>query len=163
MIMPLLIVLGLVVVAWLLFGWLKRVHPRHAAKVMTAFGLAALVVAGVWLVLTGKLAGLAAIGAGLAPWLGRAVKLHSVWKSARDFLGQRQNAPPPPPPPPPTPRPSNGMSVEEAREVLGVDANADTAAIKSAHRRLMEANHPDRGGSNWIASRLNQARDRLLS
>jgi len=159
MIIPLLIVLGLVVVAWLLFGWLKRVHPRYAAKAMTAFGLAALVVAGIWLVLTGKLAGLAAIGAGLAPWLGRAVKLHTFWKSAQDILGQKQNTPPPPPPT----RSSNGMSVEEAREVLGVAANADAATIKSAHRRLMEANHPDRGGSNWIASRLNQARDRLLS
>lgn len=157
MIIPLLIALGLVVAAWLLFGWLKRVHPRYAAKAMTAFGLAALVVAGVWLVLTGKLAGLAAIGAGLAPWLGRAVKLHSFWKSAQDILGQKQNAPPPP-----STRPSNGMSVEDAREILGVDANADTATIKSAHRRLMEANHPDRGGSNWIASRLNQARDCLL-
>jgi len=34
--------------------------------------------------------------------------------------------------------------------------------IKAAHRRLMAAAHPDRGGSDWIAARLNQARDVLL-
>lgn len=55
-----------------------------------------------------------------------------------------------------------GMSREEAYQVLGLKPGATNADIKAAHRRLMAAAHPDRGGSDWIAARLNQARDVLL-
>ena len=158
MIVPLLLAIGLPVAAWIVYRWLKQAHPRHAAKAMAGLGMAALVAAGVWLVLTGKLAGLAAIAAGLGPWLSRALKLHAFWQSVRGSLGAGTAGRRPPPP-----SPGTGMSVDEAREILGVGADADAAAIKAAHRRLMETNHPDRGGSNWIAARLNQARDRLLS
>ena len=36
-------------------------------------------------------------------------------------------------------------------------------AIRDAHKRLMRMAHPDNGGSDWLASRLNQARDTLLA
>lgn len=68
----------------------------------------------------------------------------------------------PPPPPPRQPPPKGGMSVDEARDVLGVGPEADEAAIKEAHRRLMLRNHPDQGGSTWVAARINQAKDILL-
>lgn len=156
--------IGLPVAAWLVYQWLKQAYPRHAAKILAGLGAGLLFALGVFLVLTGKLAGLAAIGAGLWLWVQRALKAHALWKTLRGLAGGRNAAPPPPPPPPPPPgAPSGTMSVDEARAVLGVSADADAAAIKAAHRRLMEANHPDRGGSNWIAARLNQARDRLLS
>jgi curved DNA-binding protein CbpA len=54
------------------------------------------------------------------------------------------------------------MTRAEALEVLGLGDGADEAAIRSAHRRLMRAAHPDQGGSDWLAARLNQARDVLL-
>lgn len=160
MLAPLALLVAVAAAAWLLFGWLKRHHPRHAAKVMAGLGAGLLLLVGIFLVLTGKLSGLAAIGAGLWIWLQRALKAHALWKSLRG-LGQR--AEPPPRSSSGPPMNTGGMSLEEAREILGLDATADVAAIKAAHRRLMEANHPDRGGSTWIAARLNQARDRLLS
>lgn len=50
----------------------------------------------------------------------------------------------------------------EARAVLGVDGAADAAAIRAAHRRLVSAVHPDKGGSVELTRRINAARDVLL-
>jgi hypothetical protein len=60
-------------------------------------------------------------------------------------------------------RPAAGaMTHDEAYAILGLEPGADSAAIKAAHRRLMQRVHPDHGGSDWLAARLNQARDLLL-
>ena len=54
------------------------------------------------------------------------------------------------------------MTVEEACAVLGVTQDADAAAIKSAHRKLMKQVHPDHGGSDYLAAQINRAKDLLL-
>lgn len=54
------------------------------------------------------------------------------------------------------------LSDAEARSILGVDPGADEAAINAAWRRLMTRAHPDQGGTEGLAARLNAARDRLL-
>lgn len=56
----------------------------------------------------------------------------------------------------------SGMTEAEAREILGVDAAADRSEIEAAYRRAMQRAHPDHGGSDWLAARINQARDFLL-
>ncbi|MFC3029483.1 MULTISPECIES: J domain-containing protein [Roseomonadaceae] len=62
-----------------------------------------------------------------------------------------------------TPPPSAGpMTRAEALAVLGLAEGATEQAIRAAHRRLMRSAHPDQGGSDWLASRLNEARDTLL-
>lgn len=50
----------------------------------------------------------------------------------------------------------------EARDILGVTADADEQAIRAAHRRLVSAIHPDKGGSAELTRRVNAARDTLL-
>ncbi len=55
-----------------------------------------------------------------------------------------------------------GMSRAEAFEVLGLRPQATKADIQQAYLRLMRAAHPDKGGSDWLAARINQARDVLL-
>jgi hypothetical protein len=63
----------------------------------------------------------------------------------------------------PGPRARSGaMSRAEAFEVLGLRPGASESDIKEAHRRLMRGAHPDTGGSDWLAARINQARDILL-
>ena len=54
------------------------------------------------------------------------------------------------------------MTREEAYDVLGLHPGASEAEIRAAHHRLMRAAHPDSGGSDWLATRINQARDVLL-
>lgn len=62
----------------------------------------------------------------------------------------------------PTPTLREPAEVRAARALLGVPASADAAAIRAAHRRLVADAHPDRGGSEELAGRLNAARDLLL-
>jgi DnaJ domain len=57
---------------------------------------------------------------------------------------------------------SGDMSVDEAYAILGLSAGADAEAIKEAHRRLMVKLHPDHGGSDYLATKINRARDVLL-
>ncbi len=55
------------------------------------------------------------------------------------------------------------MSRQEAYEVLGLVQGATREEICAAHRRLIQKVHPDRGGSDYLAGKINQARDTLLS
>ena len=52
--------------------------------------------------------------------------------------------------------------VAEARAILGVGPDATAGDVRAAHRRLVSAVHPDKGGSAELTRRINAARDVLL-
>lgn len=58
---------------------------------------------------------------------------------------------------------SGPMSKDEALAVLGLKSGATADDIRAAHRRLMKDFHPDKGGSDYLASKINAAKDTLLA
>ena len=50
-----------------------------------------------------------------------------------------------------------------ALEILGLTETASKDDILKKYQDLMKKNHPDKGGSEWITKKLNQARETLLS
>ncbi|MEO5322735.1 DnaJ domain-containing protein [Mesorhizobium sp. CC13] len=58
---------------------------------------------------------------------------------------------------------SGAMTKEEAYKILGLEAGAAAADVRKAHRRLIQRLHPDLGGSSFLAARINEAKDVLLS
>jgi DnaJ homolog subfamily C member 19 len=53
------------------------------------------------------------------------------------------------------------MSTREAFQILSLKESSSTKEIKKAHRNMMLQNHPDRGGSPYLASKINEAKEIL--
>jgi hypothetical protein len=138
-------------------------------------GLFALLLAGlaVWLIWTEKLQrmtakdgmalGAALVGAVLAakgkpalgaPLLIGAALFFAKQGNARAAARKRRMSPPAPP---------RADDLAKARALLGVHPDADAAAIRAAHRRLIASVHPDKGGTEALAAQINAARDLLLA
>jgi len=56
----------------------------------------------------------------------------------------------------------NAMTRDEAALILGVEVNASEAEVKSAYKKLMLKLHPDQGGNDYLAGKLNAAKDTLI-
>lgn len=58
--------------------------------------------------------------------------------------------------------PQRAMSLDEAALVLGLDVDATAEEVRAAHRKLIAQIHPDKGGTDYLAAKINEARGLLL-
>ena len=61
------------------------------------------------------------------------------------------------------PAPAKPMDASEAAAILGVAVDADSSAVRAAHKKLIAQIHPDRGGTDYLAAKINAAREILLA
>jgi len=151
---------GFVVLTRLL--WLSK-RPATSTTVIAVATLC-LILGLIVLAATGRMHWIAAIGAAIIPFLRRAVSLLRYLPIFRGLFGAYQQY-------------GGGsgsgggggskssdsnMSLDEAREILGLGPDPSRDDIIAAHRRLMQKVHPDRGGSTYLAQQLNEAKRVLL-
>ena len=61
-----------------------------------------------------------------------------------------------------TPSTSSGMPLGEAYLILGLSPGVRRDDVFAAYRNLIKRLHPDQGGTSYLASRVNEAKDVLL-
>jgi hypothetical protein len=122
-----------------LVGWLPKANTGKLAAWVRKFS-GVLFVSGAAFILTRNI-GLAIFGAMLA---------YSFMQKRSWISGGRERTV------------SGGMELEEAYNVLGLKPGATRDDIHAAHRDLMKRNHPDQGGSTYLAAKVNEAKDVLL-
>lgn len=126
-----------------------------AAQRFSAAEVSSIKALGAWVAALGGLSLVALLmfsgrgGMALAGFVLAGPLVWSWWKEAQQLQRGRPSVMPP-------------MSRAEALEVLGLQDPVSDSDIRAAWMRLMRVAHPDGGGSDWLAARVNQARDVLL-
>ncbi len=157
------IFLALVAVAGIMWylAWYQRADPaarRRSLRTATLYGIG---IGLLLLVVTGRIPWLFALFSAAVPWINRALTMQRLWTSFRPGAGPgfdaggaqgRQKSA----------RPIESMTRDEALEILGLGPDAGRTEVVEAHRKLMSRVHPDKGGSDYLARSINQARKVLL-
>ncbi len=150
MISYLLLIIGLLLAIAGFFAFVRRANREQIATLIVIGGT--LVISGIVFLLsiTGRLPAIFGIATALWPLI------YSIWKSYQQVKAEEKvyahlsslN---------------NTMARAEALAILGLKGDPTEESIRAAHRRLMLRLHPDTEGSQWLAQKINTARDVLLN
>jgi DnaJ domain len=160
--MPSFVIALIIVVGGLwLIRKVGRTPPTAVRLLLQKIGGGAMIAFAALLALRGQwnlAIGLFALGMGL---IGKASLLPNGfnWRGASPQNGvpPRQEQTPPPQ------RGKVQLPKAEALSILGLKPGASAEDVKQAHKRLMKDFHPDKGGTDYLAAKINEAKDVLLS
>lgn len=163
LLVQLILLLLVVIIAALLLRNLLGQSSAALTRFFRTMAWAGLAVVVLYLMATGRLNWLlAAIGITVAYLfralpilLSHAPRLQRLWQLFNESAGNASHQQ----------RDRQGMgkmSNDEAYQILGLKPGAAEQEIIAAHRKLMQKNHPDHGGSDYLASKINLAKKNLL-
>jgi hypothetical protein len=142
----------------------QKASPEKLARMVRILFYSVFAIGFFTLAMTGRLNWLFALAGVVIAFIARMMPelvryspyLHRLWQeymtAKQQYSGQGQNS-----------TASKGaMTVQEAYEVLGLKPGASQQEIIAAHRKLMQKIHPDRGGSDYLAAKINMAKKILI-
>ena len=155
------IIVAVAAIAYLMWFKIKKARGEEKKKlVIWSIASAAIVMLG-FLAVTGRLNFITAAVTGAVAMLPKLTQLLRYLPMINKVREQAGNA---------NQQPGNqqattqsAMSQKQAYDILGIETNASKEEIIKAHKRMMQKVHPDRGGSDYLAAQINQAKDTLLS
>jgi hypothetical protein len=150
-----------VIVALIYFlKYFRRIPSEDKPKAAIKYGLYIAAVVVIGLVITGKLHWIAAGIAGLLPIAQRlftaGIRFMPFLKQLYASKNQKSAASSAPV------QENNNMTVEKAKDIFGLKTVENREQVTKRHRELMQKNHPDRGGSDYLAAQINEAKECLM-
>lgn len=141
----LLLILGLLIGLYALYRFFLNANTQQIKALFMMAILGVLCIALLILALTGKLPAAIAILVALFPLIGGWLRAKRNHEQSQRFEAA----------------PDEITTREQALQILGLHDDANEELIQKTYKKLMQKVHPDNEGSEWIAAKLNQARDIL--
>ena len=153
--------IALIGVMWYL-AWYQRADSESRNRSLVSIMLYGVAAALLILVITGRIPWLFALFSAATPWINRALSVKFMWdrfnrsqNSGNSGYSQKETGPPG--------LSNTNMTAEEAYKILNLEPGASEQEIIDAHRKLILKIHPDKGGSEFLAAQINNAKDTLLN
>lgn len=150
----------ILIVGFRCWAALKKHSAKERKKLAIKSTIYVLITIIILLAISGRISWIVAAGAALIPivkiifiFIWKSLPLIQVWMRTRGARGNRTSSV----------DTNNKITKSEAWEILDLEPGSADEKIIQKHRELMQKLHPDRGGSNYMASKLNLARDVLLA
>ena len=160
MIVRLILLIAILIAAVMILQLFRKTPKAQLKSLYWKFGLGSTAILLILLAVTGRIHWAGAMIAALIPLTRRAIPLliryfpllQQYQKNRSSGTGQQQASPPP-----------SNLDESAAYAVLGLKKGATKEEVIQAHRRMMQKVHPDRGGSDFLAAQINDAKALLIS